>query len=71
LFVAAADELEEQIGVAVGIGEVADLVDDQQARRRIVAQTPPQGRVAVEGGKVSPSICPALVNMTVCPLTTA
>jgi hypothetical protein len=32
LLVAARDDLKEQIGVAVGVGEVSDLVDEQQAR---------------------------------------
>jgi hypothetical protein len=27
VLIAAADELEEQVGVAVGVGEVADLID--------------------------------------------
>ena len=31
LLVAAVDQLEQQIGMTIGIGEVADLVDDQQA----------------------------------------
>ena len=33
VLVTAADELEQQIGMAVGIGEVADLVDGQDSRR--------------------------------------
>jgi hypothetical protein len=34
VLVAAADELEQQVGMAVGVGQVADLVDDQKAGRR-------------------------------------
>jgi len=36
--VAARDDLEEQVGVAVGVAEIADLVDDQQARAGVDAQ---------------------------------
>jgi hypothetical protein len=31
VFVPPADELEQQIGMAVGVGQVSNLVDDQQA----------------------------------------
>ena len=51
LLVAAVDEFEQQVGVAVGIGQVADLVDDQQARGGVVAQAAAQGRVTVDGGQ--------------------
>jgi agmatinase/guanidinopropionase len=37
---AAGDDLEQQVGVAVAIGEKADLVDDQQVRGGVVAQSP-------------------------------
>src|SRR4051794_41927788 len=48
--VAAADEFEHQVGMPVGVGEVADLVDHQQAGPGIVAEATAQGGVAVEGG---------------------
>jgi hypothetical protein len=38
--VAAADQLEQQIGVAVAVGEITDLVNDQQVRGGVVAESP-------------------------------
>ncbi len=49
--VAAADQFEQQVGVAVGVGEIADLVDDQQVRGGVVAESAAQGGIAVEGGQ--------------------
>ena len=43
VLIAARDELEQEIGMAVGVGEVSDLVDDQEGRVDIVAQPPSQG----------------------------
>ena len=43
LLIAARDELEQQIGMAVRVGEVSDLVDDQECRVDVVAQPPSQG----------------------------
>src|SRR5215468_11502612 len=40
LFVAAGDELEEEVGVAVGVGKVADFIDDEEARTCVTAQAP-------------------------------
>jgi hypothetical protein len=53
LLVAAADEFEQQIGMAVGIGEVSDLVDDQETGAGIMAQAAAQSGVAIEGGEVA------------------
>jgi len=53
MLVATADELEQQIGVAVGIGEVADLIDGEEIGTGIVAQPPPQGGIAVERGEIA------------------
>lgn len=44
----AADEFGQQVGMAVRVREVADLIDLQDVRRRIVVQTPTQRRIAVE-----------------------
>ena len=45
--------LDEQthVGMAVGVRQVADLVDEQQVRRGEVLQPPAQGRIAVERGE--------------------
>jgi len=43
VLISARDELEQQIGMAVRVGEVSDLVDDQECRVDVVAQPPPQG----------------------------
>jgi hypothetical protein len=37
VLVPAADEFEQQVGVAIGIGEIADLVDHQKTGAGIVA----------------------------------
>ncbi len=37
-FVAAADDLKEQIGVAAVVGQIADLVDDEQGSCAVVTQ---------------------------------
>ena len=49
----AADEFEQQIGMAIGIGEIADLVDHQQTGAGIVTQAPAQGGIAIERGEVA------------------
>ena len=38
MLVAAADELEDQVGGACVVGEVSELIDDEQRRPRVVAQ---------------------------------
>ena len=38
VLVAAADELEDQVGGACVVGEVSELIDDEQRRPRVVAQ---------------------------------
>src|SRR5215471_14335592 len=53
LLVAARDELEEEVGVAVGVGEVADLIDYEEARAYIAAQAPAQCGIAVERGETA------------------
>src|SRR5215470_17611671 len=53
LLVAARDELEEEVGVAVGVGEVADLIDDEEARTYVAAQAPAQCGIAVERGEIA------------------
>lgn len=49
--VAAVGEFEQQIGVAVGVGEVAELVDAEQVEGGEVAQTARQGGGGVGGGE--------------------
>jgi hypothetical protein len=44
VLVAARDELEQEVGMAVGVGEIADLIDDEQARTYVAAQAPAQNR---------------------------
>jgi hypothetical protein len=39
LFIAAADDLEEQVGGVRVIGEIADLVDREQLRPQVAAET--------------------------------
>ena len=53
MLIAAAHELEKQVGVKVRAGQVADLVDEQYVGRGVAAQLAAQGRVAVWGGEVS------------------
>ena len=36
VLVATADEFEQQVGMAVGIGEVSDFVDQKECRRGVV-----------------------------------
>ena len=52
VLVAAADELEDQVGGACVVGEVSELVDDQQRWARVVAQAAFEGAgglLSVEG----------------------
>src|SRR4029434_1037817 len=53
LLVAARDELEEEVGMAVGVGEIADLIDDEETGSGIVAQAPAQRGIAIERGKLA------------------
>ena len=53
VLVPAADELEQQVGMAIGIGEISDLVDHQKTGAGIVTQTPAQGEIAVECGELA------------------
>ena len=49
--VAAADKLEEQVGVAVGVGQVSDLIDDKERRSGVVGQAPSERGGTVDGGE--------------------
>jgi hypothetical protein len=42
-FVAPADDLEEEVGGAGLVGQVPDLVDDEQAAGRVVVEPPAEG----------------------------
>src|ERR1700693_3012128 len=53
VLVTATDEFEQQIGRAIGIGEIAALVDHQETGAGIVTQSPAQGGIAVERGEVA------------------
>lgn len=69
-FVAAVDQFEEQIGMAVRIGQVANLVDDQERRCGVVAQSTAQSRIAIEGGEIIEKLACGQ-NSTVWPCRTA
>ena len=43
VLVAAADELEEEVGGAGVVGEVSDLIDDEQSGPGVVTETPLEG----------------------------
>lgn len=49
-FIAATDEFKEQIGVAIGVRKVADLVDGKEIRCGVASQASAQHRIAVDGG---------------------
>ena len=53
MLVATTHQLEQQIGVAIGVRQVADLVDQQQIGRGLVAQAAPQGRIAVQRRQIA------------------
>src|SRR5262249_31223790 len=53
LLVAARDEFKKEVGVTVGVGEVADLIDDEEARTYVAAQAPAQRGIAVERGEIT------------------
>lgn len=50
--VPAADDLEEQVGVAVVVGQVAQFVDALQLGPAVVADASLQGARAVPGGEI-------------------
>jgi hypothetical protein len=54
--VATGDQLEHQIGMAIGVGEIADLVDHQQFGAGIMAQAATQGGTPVERAEVAEPI---------------
>ena len=47
----AGDDLEEEVGIAVVVGEVSDLVDGEELRSGEATQPPGQGGVGVLGGE--------------------
>ena len=51
LLAAAGDDVEQQIGMAVAVGQVSDLVDHQQVLAGVEAQLALEQGVAVEGGE--------------------
>src|SRR5277367_3806767 len=57
LFVASADELEEQVGVSVVEGEVADLVEDEQSDVGVVAQASLECARGLLCAEVEQSLC--------------
>ena len=50
--VAARRDLEEQVGVAIAVGQVPQLVDDEEARFRVMHQPPGQCHRAILAGKI-------------------
>jgi hypothetical protein len=59
VLVPAADELEQQVGMAIGIGKISDLIDHQKAGLGIVPQAPAQGGIAVERGELAEQLAGA------------
>ena len=57
--VASPDQLEQHVGVAVGEGEIADLVDDQERGDGVLAEAPAQGRGAVDRRQISEQLAGA------------
>ena len=57
--VAARDDLAQQVGMAVGVGEIAALVHDEQTRAGIDREAMAQGRVAVGAGRLVERPCGA------------
>ena len=53
LLAAAGDDVEQQIGMAVAVGQVSDLVDHQQVLAGVEAQPALKQGVAVEGGELA------------------
>ncbi len=51
-FVAARDDLEEQVGVAAVVGEIADLIDAEQRRHGVAPQAPSKRGRAILSGEV-------------------
>ena len=52
LLAAAGDDIEQQIGMAIAIGEVADLVDHQQLLAGVESELALEQAVAIEGGEL-------------------
>src|SRR5208282_603053 len=57
--VASADQLEQHVGVAVGVGEIADLVDDQEGWGGVMAKAAAQSRGAVDRRQISEQLAGA------------
>ena len=53
LLMSAVDEFEQQIGMPVRVGQIADLVDDEERRRGIAAQPLAQDGRAIQPGQVA------------------
>src|SRR5215217_7722731 len=58
-FVAAADQFEQQVRMAVGVGQVTDLVNYQQCWTGVEIKAAAQSRVAVERGHVAQQLAGA------------
>jgi len=57
--------------MAVGVGEIADLVDDRALGSRVAGQPALEGAVAILGGQVVEHLHTALVESTLWPASTA
>src|SRR5271170_6123388 len=53
------DQFEHEVSMAIGIGEISDLVDHQQLRAGVVAQATAQRGIAVERAKVAEQLARA------------
>jgi len=53
LLIAATDELEQEVGMTIGVGEIADLIDDQESRACIVAHPPAKRGIAIECSEIT------------------
>jgi hypothetical protein len=51
--IAATDELEQEVGMTIGVGEIADLIDDQESRACIVAHPPAKRGIAIECSEIT------------------
>ena len=52
-FVTAVDDIEQQIGVAIGVGKIPNFVNNQYVRMRIVFQSASQCVVTILSGQVA------------------
>ena len=59
VLIASRDQFEHQVGVAIGVGEIADLIDDQELRTGVMAQTAAQGGIAIQCREITEQLAGA------------